>query len=74
MAFELEQEDFSVETAPEARERSVRADDAVAGNGDAEGIGPHGLRNGAECRRSSDPAGDVAVGSGDAPRSSLRGP
>ena len=40
MPFELEQEDFSVEAAPEARERSVRADDAVAGNGDAEGIAP----------------------------------
>ena len=64
MSFELEQEDFSVEAAPETRERSVRADDAVAGKGDAEGIGPHGLRNGTECRRPTDGARDVAVGRG----------
>ena len=64
MAFELEQEDFSVETASEPGERSVGADDAVAGNGDAERIRSHGLRDGPESRRTSDSAGDVAVGGG----------
>ena len=72
-AFSLAQAPLALHTPGIARRRAVAAHDAMAGNGNRDGVRRAGARHRAHRLRRADPVGDLRISDGRAGRNFLQG-